>query len=41
MHTDEEYCRLDTLVPRAQAVAATLLDLCDLPGESTKSPVSA
>ncbi|WP_106477657.1 M20 family metallopeptidase [Phytohalomonas tamaricis] len=27
MHTDQEFCRLDTLVPRAQAVAATLLDL--------------
>ncbi len=27
MHTDDEYCRLDTFVPRAQAVAATILDL--------------
>jgi len=27
-HTDEEFCRLDTLVPRTQALAATL---CDLP----------
>ncbi len=27
MHTDEEYCRLETCVPRAQAVAATILDL--------------
>ncbi|SBW06384.1 Peptidase M20:peptidase M20 [uncultured Alphaproteobacteria bacterium] len=26
-HTDEEVCHLDTLVPRAQAVAATLLSL--------------
>ena len=41
MHTDEEYCRLDTLVPRAQAVAATLLDLGDLTGEGAKSPLSA
>lgn len=30
MHTEEEYCRLDTLVPRTQAVAATLLGLGDL-----------
>lgn len=41
MHTEEEVCRLDTLVPRAQAVVATLLDLDDLAGEGTKSPVSA
>ncbi|MGR4069664.1 M20 family metallopeptidase [Billgrantia sp. C5P2] len=41
MHTEEEVCRLDTLVPRAQAVAATLLDLDDLAGEGAKSPVSA
>ncbi|MBT2773439.1 M20 family metallopeptidase [Halomonas sp. ISL-60] len=27
MHTDEEYCLLDTLVPRTQALAATLLNL--------------
>lgn len=27
MHTDDEYCRLETFVPRAQAVAATILDL--------------
>ncbi|WP_322527901.1 M20 family metallopeptidase [Salinicola sp. LHM] len=27
MHTDDECCRLDTFVPRAQAVAATILDL--------------
>lgn len=27
-HTDEEFCRLDTLVPRTQALAATI---CDLP----------
>ncbi|WP_342595057.1 M20 family metallopeptidase [Salinicola lusitanus] len=27
MHTEEEYCRLETLVPRAQAVAATIIDL--------------
>lgn len=26
-HTDKEFCRLDTLVPRAQAMAATLLSL--------------
>ncbi|MCC5904461.1 MAG: M20 family metallopeptidase [Halomonas sp.] len=30
MHTDEEYCLLDTLVPRTQALAATLLSLKDL-----------
>ena len=27
MHTDDEYCRLETFVPRAQAVAATILEL--------------
>lgn len=27
MHTDEEYCLLDTLVPRTQALTATLLNL--------------
>jgi glutamate carboxypeptidase len=27
MHTDDEYCRLETFVPRAQAVAATIIDL--------------
>lgn len=27
MHTDAEYCQLETFVPRAQAVAATILDL--------------
>ncbi|GHB21412.1 M20 family metallopeptidase [Salinicola rhizosphaerae] len=27
MHTDDEYCRLETLVPRAQAVAMTVLSL--------------
>jgi glutamate carboxypeptidase len=26
-HTDEEWCRIDTLVPRAQALALTILDL--------------
>ncbi|MET0208440.1 MAG: M20 family metallopeptidase [Burkholderiaceae bacterium] len=26
-HTDQEYCRIDTLVPRAKAVALTILDL--------------
>lgn len=26
-HTDGEYCRLDTLVPRSQALAATIADL--------------
>lgn len=26
-HTEQEYCRLETLVPRAQAMAATLLSL--------------
>jgi glutamate carboxypeptidase len=26
-HTDEEWCRIDTLVPRAKAVAATILRL--------------
>jgi glutamate carboxypeptidase len=26
VHTDKEYCRIDTLVPRAQAVALTLMD---------------
>ncbi|MFQ3786368.1 M20 family metallopeptidase [Halomonas sp. A29] len=41
MHTEEEVCRLDTLVPRAQAVVATLLDLGDLVAEGWKSPVSA
>lgn len=29
MHTEAEYCRLDTFVPRAQAVALTILDLAD------------
>ncbi|WP_245392753.1 M20 family metallopeptidase [Salinicola halimionae] len=27
MHTDDEYCRLETFLPRAQAVAATIIDL--------------
>jgi len=27
VHTDREYCRIDTLVPRAQAVALTLLEI--------------
>ncbi|WP_251977217.1 M20 family metallopeptidase [Salinicola avicenniae] len=27
MHTEAEYCRLETFVPRAQAVALTILDL--------------
>lgn len=27
MHTDDEYCLLETVVPRAQAVAATIIDL--------------
>ncbi|QJQ94313.1 MULTISPECIES: M20 family metallopeptidase [Halomonadaceae] len=31
MHTDEEFCQLDTLVPRAQALAATLLELGEAP----------
>ena len=26
-HTDEEWCRIDTLVPRAQALALTILDV--------------
>lgn len=30
VHTDREYCLIDTLVPRAQAVALTILGLCDL-----------
>lgn len=30
MHTDEEYCLLDTLVPRTQALTATLLNLKDI-----------
>jgi len=30
MHTDEEYCLLDTLVPRTQALASTLLNLQDV-----------
>lgn len=29
MHTDEEYCLLETLVPRTQALTATLLSLKD------------
>jgi glutamate carboxypeptidase len=28
-HTDQEYCCLDTLVPRAQALAATVLALAE------------
>lgn len=31
MHTDDEYCELNTLVPRTQALAATLLNLIDIP----------
>lgn len=30
MHTDEEYCLLDTLVPRTQALAATLLNVHEI-----------
>jgi len=26
-HTDREFCRLETMVPRAQAVAGTILTL--------------
>ncbi|OHV13959.1 peptidase M20 [Kushneria phosphatilytica] len=29
MHTEDEYCQLDTLVPRAQALALTILDLAE------------
>ncbi|RKR06822.1 glutamate carboxypeptidase [Kushneria sinocarnis] len=29
MHTDDEYCRLDTLAPRAQALALTILSLAE------------
>jgi len=29
MHTDDEYCHLETFVPRAQAVAATILGFVD------------
>lgn len=28
VHTEHEYCRIDTLVPRAQAIALTLLQTC-------------
>lgn len=34
MHTDEEYCLLGTLVPRAQALAATLLNLHNMSAAS-------
>ncbi|MDQ7732375.1 M20 family metallopeptidase [Halomonas sp. SpR1] len=34
MHTDEEYCLLDTLVPRTQALAATLLNLHNMSAAS-------
>jgi len=30
-HTDQEYCRIDTLAPRAKAVALTILDLARSP----------
>jgi glutamate carboxypeptidase len=30
-HTEQEYCRIDTLVPRAKAVALTILDLARSP----------
>lgn len=34
MHTDEEYCLLDTLVPRTQALTATLLNLQHISADS-------
>src|SRR5690606_8105784 len=35
VHTDKEYCRIDSLVPRAQALALTLLGLGAGLGAST------
>jgi glutamate carboxypeptidase len=30
-HTDEEWCRIDTIVPRAQALALTILEVAASP----------
>ena len=30
-HTDEEWCRIDTIVPRAQALALTTLEVAASP----------
>lgn len=43
VHTAGEYCRIDTLVPRAQAIALTILDLTEAMAEGSphgRSPAS-
>jgi glutamate carboxypeptidase len=37
-HTDREFCRLDTMVPRAQALAITIADLVSNPRASPVEP---